>query len=123
MPAFIIERFGRKETIYGETAGKAKYQAWLDSESGYDFPDYLQTIDSCCKDQYASRMQLQRLKPDMMPRDTVIMHTCIEAKSYKDREWTVITEPQIMCGTWIVWLEGYSGCFACEYLKVIRKAA
>lgn len=123
MPAFIIERFGHKETIYGETASKAKYRAWLDCESGYDFPDYLKTIDSCRKDQYASRMQLQRQKPDMMPGDTVVMHTCIEAKAYKEQEWTVITEPQIMCGTWVVWLEGYSGCFACEYLKVIAKAA
>ena len=109
MPAFILERFEHKETFYGETAGKAKYQAWLDSESGYTFPDFLRTIDSCRKDQYFSRLQLIQQKPEMKPGDTVIMHTCIEAETHKDKLWSVTTEPRIMCGSWVVWLEVYSG--------------
>lgn len=120
MKAFVIERFGHKHTYYGETASKAKYQAWLDSESGYTFPDFLKTIDSCKKDKYSSIMTNKSLEePNIKKGDKVIMHTCLEAKHHKDVEWIVKTEPQIMCGSWVVWLEGYSGCFACEYLKVV----
>jgi hypothetical protein len=29
---------------------------------------------------------------------------------------TVRVEPQIMCGSWVTWLEGKSGCVACDAL-------
>ena len=35
--------------------------------------------------------------------------------------WTVTTEPRMMCGTWVVWLEGFSGCFDCQYLQVVKE--
>jgi hypothetical protein len=47
MNTYAIERFGHVSTGFGNTAGKAKYNAYLESESGYEFGDWLQTIESC----------------------------------------------------------------------------
>jgi hypothetical protein len=119
MPAFVMERFGHKETIYGETAGKAKYQAWLDSESGYDFPDFLKTIYSCRKDKYASRMQQQQEKSDLKFGDRVVMHTCPEAAIHRGRVFNVVSNPWDLCGSEVVLLEGYRGGFATQFLRKV----
>jgi hypothetical protein len=51
--------------------------------------------------------------------DTVVMHTCAEARSekYKDKIWTVKSEPWDLCGSEVVLLEGFRGGFSTEYLK------
>ena len=41
------------------------------------------------------------------------------ADKNKGMVFTVITEPQKMCGRWVVWLEGYSGCYAADGLIVL----
>ncbi|KNY24819.1 hypothetical protein [Pseudobacteroides cellulosolvens] len=49
--------------------------------------------------------------------DQVVMHTCLEAEKYKNKIWTVRTDPWKLEGhTEVVMLEGYSGCFATEFL-------
>ncbi|MEK5089073.1 hypothetical protein MKY98_19415 [Paenibacillus sp. FSL M8-0228] len=47
------------------------------------------------------------------------MHGSYEARKekYKDKVWTVESEPWDLCGSEVVRLEGYSGGFATEYLK------
>lgn len=41
------------------------------------------------------------------------------AEMNKGKVFTVITEPQEVCGTLCVWLEGYKGCYAVDGLKKI----
>jgi len=38
---------------------------------------------------------------------------------YKDKVWDVIHGPQWMCGNNVVWLEGFSGAYSCDYLKIV----
>lgn len=37
---------------------------------------------------------------------------------YTKRVWTVTTLPQFMCGEIVVWLEGFSGAYSCEMLRL-----
>lgn len=38
----------------------------------------------------------------------------------KDKVFTVKTEPQEVCGTLSVWLEGYRGCYAVDGLTKVN---
>ncbi len=38
----------------------------------------------------------------------------------KDKVFTVTTEPQEVCGTLSVWLEGFRGCYAVDGLTKIE---
>lgn len=49
--------------------------------------------------------------------DKVVMHTCSEAEKHEGKVWTCRTDEYEMCGTQVVMLEGYSGCFAAEFLR------
>ena len=52
--------------------------------------------------------------------DKVVMHTCLEAETHKDKVWTVSSNPWILGGhTEVVMLEGHRGCFATEYLRKV----
>jgi hypothetical protein len=53
--------------------------------------------------------------------DKVVMHTCSEASldKYRDKVWTVRSEPWDLCGSEVVLLEGKSGGFATEYLRKV----
>jgi hypothetical protein len=54
--------------------------------------------------------------------DKVVMHTCMESKlvRYKDKEWVCLTDSYLDRGNQdVVFLEGFSGCFASKYLKKI----
>ncbi|MDQ0047704.1 hypothetical protein J2T18_001987 [Paenibacillus polymyxa] len=54
--------------------------------------------------------------------DQVVIHGCYEAckEKYKDKVWTVGSEPWDLCGSEVVRLEGYNGGFATEYLKRVE---
>ncbi|WP_324825100.1 hypothetical protein [Sinanaerobacter sp. ZZT-01] len=39
----------------------------------------------------------------------------------RDKTFSVITEPQEVCGTLSVWLEGYRGCYAVDGLTVVSR--
>lgn len=47
MNTYAITRYGRTTSAFGKTAGQAKYNEYLHSESGYTFGDWLKTIESC----------------------------------------------------------------------------
>jgi hypothetical protein len=47
MNTYAITRYGHTTTAFGKTAGQAKYNAYSDSESGYEFGGWLKTIESC----------------------------------------------------------------------------
>ena len=47
MNTYAIELWGHTSTQIGKTAGAAKYNMWLESESGMDFIDYIRNISSC----------------------------------------------------------------------------
>ena len=55
----------------------------------------------------------------LIPGKKVKMENCFEEEFHKDVVWTVQYGPQMMCGEWVVWLEGYSGAFSCEFLKEV----
>lgn len=61
-------------------------------------------------------MNTKRLKKG----DKVVMHGCIEEDYYNGKVWVCITdEQQMKDGDWVVWLEGYSGCFLSKYLAKV----
>lgn len=51
--------------------------------------------------------------------DKVVMHTCYEAEKYHGKVWTVRSSESEICGSKVVWLEGFCGCFAVEFLKEV----
>lgn len=40
---------------------------------------------------------------------------------YKGKEWTVYAGPKTIGGDICVWLDGYSGAYMCELLKIVEK--
>jgi hypothetical protein len=40
---------------------------------------------------------------------------------YKDKVWDVTHGPQWMCGDNVVWLDGFSGAYCCEHLKIVEQ--
>lgn len=69
-------------------------------------------------------MKRRKPKPSgLKPGDKVIMHTCYEAsmEKYKDKVWTVDSEPWDLCGSEVVMLGGYRGGFATEYLRKVNQ--
>ena len=50
------------------------------------------------------------------------MYACAEAslEKYKDKVWTVRSEPWDLCGSEVVLLEGFRGGFATEYLRKVN---
>ncbi len=68
-------------------------------------------------------MARKKTKPSgLKPGDKVVMHTCLESKSgkYKDKIWTVTSEPWDLCGSEVVLLGGFRGGFATEFLKKVE---
>lgn len=57
----------------------------------------------------------------MLPGVTVTM-TGAEGNfpEYKDKKWKVYAGPQWMCGSLVVWLEGYSGAYSCQHLEIVN---
>lgn len=55
--------------------------------------------------------------------DGAVMHTCVEAKlqQYKGKIWTCQTDSFLdRSGQEMVFLEGFSGSFSCEYLHFVN---
>lgn len=53
--------------------------------------------------------------------DKVVMNDKYHvSESNKGKEFTVRTEPQEVCGTLSVWLEGYGGCYAADGLTKVE---
>ncbi|MGM9923063.1 MAG: hypothetical protein ACI35R_02295 [Bacillus sp. (in: firmicutes)] len=57
--------------------------------------------------------------------DKVVMHTCLEANypPYEGKIWTCRTDEQKLHPNHnytVVWLENFSGCFATEYLQIVK---
>jgi len=54
-------------------------------------------------------------------KDKVVMNDKYHvSEKNKDKEFVVRTEPQDVCGTMCVWLEGFSGCYAADGLTNIN---
>lgn len=56
----------------------------------------------------------------LKPKAKVVMTGAeIDLKpEYAKKVWTVTTFPQFMCGEIVVWLEGFSGAYSCEMLRL-----
>lgn len=78
---------------------------------------------SCYSGDFA-RWAVEEINPQapLKKGDQVVMHTCYEAQKekYKDKVWTVASEPWDLCGSEVVSLEGFSGGFATDYLKKVE---
>ena len=70
---------------------------------------------------YSKLAAKEDLRQKSMIPGTKVKMTGAEAsfEEYKEKVWTVTHGPQLMCGEWVVWLEGYSGAYSCEFLKVV----
>jgi len=56
----------------------------------------------------------------MIPGTKVVMTGAEgDIPKYKDKVWDVYAGPKWMCGSLVVWLEGFSGAYSCEYLKIV----
>ena len=64
----------------------------------------------------------EELRQKSIVPETKVIMTGYEASlpEYRDRIWTVKAGPQWMCGNWVVWLDGFSGAYCCEYLKIVE---
>ncbi len=53
--------------------------------------------------------------------DMVVMHRCFEEEFYRGKIWECRTdELQLKDGDWVVWLEGFVGCFLSKYLAKVN---
>jgi len=53
----------------------------------------------------------------LKPGDKVVMNNkYYVSEKNKEKVFTVTTEPQEVCGTKCVWMEGYRGCYAADGL-------
>ena len=58
----------------------------------------------------------------LKPGDRVIMNdTYYVPDQYKDKVWTVISEPWNLCGTWVVMLDGVHGGYAVDGLTKVEE--
>ena len=54
--------------------------------------------------------------------DKVVMNSKYRvSESNKRKIFTVRTEPQEVCGTMSVWLEGFKGCYAVDGLDLVKE--
>lgn len=59
---------------------------------------------------------IEQLKPGTK---VVMIGAEIKLKpEYAKKVWKVTTLPQFMCGEVVVWLEGFSGAYSCEMLRL-----
>ncbi|SEN53448.1 hypothetical protein [Lihuaxuella thermophila] len=56
--------------------------------------------------------------------DKVVMHTCAEAEKYNGKIWTCSTDEYTVgegrLKQRLIFLEGFSGAFAVQYLQLVR---
>lgn len=57
---------------------------------------------------------------DLKPGDQVIMINCPEARNHQGIVWTVDSAPFMVCGSVVVMLKGYRGCFDAEKLGRVK---
>lgn len=56
----------------------------------------------------------------MVPGTKVLMTGDEGRFPENQKEWEVYAGPKWMCGSLVVWLEGYSGAYSCEYLEIVK---
>ena len=57
----------------------------------------------------------------LKPKDHVIMVGCMEAEHHEGEVWAAASNAWQICGTEVVMLEGFSGSFATEFLRLTDK--
>lgn len=62
------------------------------------------------------------MKNNINKGDFVVMNNKYYVANHNlGRVFRVKTEPQKVCGTLSVWLDGYTGCYAVDGLDLVRK--
>jgi hypothetical protein len=56
----------------------------------------------------------------MIPGTKVIMTGDEGDFPENQKDWIVYAGPKWMCGSLVVWLDGYSGAYSCEYLEIVE---
>lgn len=56
----------------------------------------------------------------MTPGTKVIMTGDEGRFEENQKTWIVTNGPQWMCGSLVVWLDGYSGAYSCEFLEIVK---
>ncbi|KAA6337485.1 hypothetical protein EZS27_014446 [termite gut metagenome] len=76
------------------------------------------------KEERLTESQLREVQRQLaLTKGTKVCMTGAEAEmeNLKGKVFTVIHGPQIMCGEFVVWLDKYSGAYACEYLVKVEE--
>ena len=71
---------------------------------------------------YSRLAKKEELRQLSMVPETKVRMTGAEAEleNLKDKIFTVTHGPARMCDELVVWLDGYSGAYSCEYLEIIE---
>lgn len=61
------------------------------------------------------------MKPNFKPGDKVVMNDHYHAPTkYQGKVWTVESEPWMVCGSWVVKLEGRASGYVCDGLSHVQ---
>ena len=59
----------------------------------------------------------------MIPGTKVLMTGSEGSFTENQKEWIVTHGPQWMCGSLVVWLDGYSGAYNCKCLEIVEPSS
>lgn len=59
----------------------------------------------------------------MIPGTKVLMTGDEGRFPENQKEWIVAHGPQWMCESLVVWLDGYSGAYSCQYLEIVEPSS
>jgi hypothetical protein len=57
----------------------------------------------------------------LLKGDKVVMHDCMEARGRENIVWECTCDSFEICGSEVVFLKGYSGCFDTDFLKKVEE--
>ncbi|WP_372648240.1 hypothetical protein [Draconibacterium sp.] len=65
-----------------------------------------------------------KVKKNFKEGDKVVMHSCVEAAMYNGKVWECSTDSFVdKANDEVVYLQGFSGSFVCEYLQLVNVPA
>lgn len=63
------------------------------------------------------QLKMQKGTVVKMKRESFEVQTNPE---FENKEWVVVSDPEWMGDGLVVWLDGYSGAYSCEFLEIVK---
>lgn len=83
---------------------------------------YCETSKTKARCIFSRKAYLEEQRQMQMVIGAHVKMTGDESRFYPGKIWTVKFGPQMMCGDIVVWLDGFSGAYACKYLELIESS-